>query len=174
MLWKKLLSIQIVNGWLIETRTTITAQGFPYNVGAAGFLDLFGGCENLVPSRWYCDAEILENVLTVHQMLGINEGGDRHHLAVDANELVLVQTFAIFCNEIIQRPHQFATEERHSSRIGDAGNVVERRIGRERILQFQPVIFVELRHKTAAALHCVGHNGIGREGVTQRFDRNVV
>ena len=29
MFWKKLRSIQMVNGWLIETRTAITAQGWP-------------------------------------------------------------------------------------------------------------------------------------------------
>lgn len=33
MFSKKLLSIQMVKGWLIATRTAITARGWPYNLG---------------------------------------------------------------------------------------------------------------------------------------------
>ena len=34
MFWKNERISQIVNGWLIATKTTITAKGCPYNTGA--------------------------------------------------------------------------------------------------------------------------------------------
>ena len=66
------------------------------------------------------------------QVLGVDHEGDRHDLAVDADELALLQVLALLGDEIVERADQAAVEQRHDRVVGDHGDGVGRGIGGQR------------------------------------------
>ena len=82
-------------------------------------LDRLGGGEDVLIGFRRLDAGLFENVLAEEEMLRIAHEGDRHHLAVDLDQLVRLQILAIFGDEVVERAHQAVIEQGHDGIVGD-------------------------------------------------------
>ena len=87
--------------------------------------NVFIGCRN-------GQAGLFQNVLAVEQVLAVAHEGNRHHLAVNLDQLVWLQRRAILRHQIIQRADQAVVQQRHDGVVGDHSNSVFRRIGGQR------------------------------------------
>ena len=123
----------------------------------AGRFDLFGSGQHFVIGFGRGDAEFLEQILAVDEMLGIDHHGDGHDLAIDLDKLVGRQVLAVFCHKRVQRADRALVQQGDQRLVGDAADLVQGRVGRESRRFLGRKLLVKRGFEIAAFGHRVGH-----------------
>ena len=136
--------------------------------------DLFRSGEQFLIGLRRFDADFFENVRPVDEMLGVGHEGNRHHLAVDGDQLVLGNVLAVLGNQVVKRLDHILVEQRHDRRVGDDGGGVFGRIaghaGNVDFLMIGSQVCLDLDPVTGALAGSVRHGVDGWKLVTDNAD----
>ena len=94
----------------------------------SGCLDRLGCGQNVLVGLGNVKSDLVQDVLAHHEVLGVGHERDRHDLAVDGDQLVLLEVLPVLGDQIVKRPDEPSVQERHDGRVGNDRRRVFRRI----------------------------------------------